>query len=168
MPGLLVIRHAKSDWNAGADDHDRPLNERGRRAAGRQGRALDELGLRPAALWSSTARRAAETAERIASGAGWHDLAIRELDELYVQDATGVVEALRGHADDVGLAAVVGHEPWTSDLIALVVGGRVRMVTGTAALIEWAGTWTDLGRCVGELRLLLPPRVRLRSGDPGD
>ena len=34
MKQLILMRHAKSDWQSGADnDFDRPLNKRGRRAA---------------------------------------------------------------------------------------------------------------------------------------
>ena len=35
---LLIVRHAKSDWEAGAPDHERPLNARGRREAPELGR----------------------------------------------------------------------------------------------------------------------------------
>ena len=30
---LLLMRHAKSDWGQGLKDFDRPLNERGKKAA---------------------------------------------------------------------------------------------------------------------------------------
>ena len=34
MKRLILMRHAKSDWNhPGLADHDRPLNKRGRKAA---------------------------------------------------------------------------------------------------------------------------------------
>jgi phosphohistidine phosphatase len=40
MLELLVMRHAKSDWDAGTDDHERPLAERGVKAARKVGRFL--------------------------------------------------------------------------------------------------------------------------------
>ena len=44
---LILMRHAKSDWGTGDDDHDRPLNARGRGDAPRVGEALRELGWVP-------------------------------------------------------------------------------------------------------------------------
>jgi phosphohistidine phosphatase len=45
---LILIRHAKSDWDDPAlDDHDRPLNARGQRSAPRIGAWLAEQGPRP-------------------------------------------------------------------------------------------------------------------------
>ena len=45
---LLLIRHAKSEWGGPAlPDHERPLNERGRRDAPRMGRWIAEQGLAP-------------------------------------------------------------------------------------------------------------------------
>ena len=59
---LVLIRHAKSDYPWGVDDHDRPLNERGRRDAPQVGAWLDEhltWGAAGApAVRVSTARRA--------------------------------------------------------------------------------------------------------------
>ena len=50
MPTLYLLRHAKSDWGTGEDDHGRPLNERGRGAAVRMGEHLASLGARPERL----------------------------------------------------------------------------------------------------------------------
>ncbi|MGQ3295308.1 MAG: SixA phosphatase family protein, partial [Shinella sp.] len=33
MKRLLLLRHAKSAWPEGVEDHDRPLSDRGRRDA---------------------------------------------------------------------------------------------------------------------------------------
>ena len=39
---LILLRHAKSDYPLGVPDHDRPLNERGRRDADAAGAWLAE------------------------------------------------------------------------------------------------------------------------------
>ena len=57
MIQLILARHAKSDWaDEGLDDHDRPLNDRGRRDAPAMGRTLLRGGVRPTVLLSSLAR----------------------------------------------------------------------------------------------------------------
>lgn len=64
MKTIYFIRHAKSSWDdIMLQDHDRPLNNRGKRDAPYMAERLDSLGLRPDGLLSSTARRARETAD---------------------------------------------------------------------------------------------------------
>ncbi len=61
---LIIMRHAKSDWNSGAaSDHARPLNKRGRRDAPRVANRLGELGWQPDYVISSDSRRTRETLE---------------------------------------------------------------------------------------------------------
>ena len=56
---LILLRHAKSDWAAPfADDADRPLNGRGREAAGVMGRVLTLAGRAPDLVLASPAQRA--------------------------------------------------------------------------------------------------------------
>ena len=65
MRTLLLLRHAKSDWDASyADDHERPLAKRGKKAAALIGRHLAATGQVPDRVVSSTAVRAADTVRR--------------------------------------------------------------------------------------------------------
>jgi phosphohistidine phosphatase len=67
MKTLLILRHAKSDHGeASLSDHDRPLNERGKRDSPRIGERLLEAGLVPEVILSSTAKRAKKTADKVA------------------------------------------------------------------------------------------------------
>jgi phosphohistidine phosphatase len=65
---LILIRHAKSDWDDPAlSDHDRPLNARGQLSAPRIGAWLAERGVTPDAVLCSTALRTRETWDGIAT-----------------------------------------------------------------------------------------------------
>jgi len=67
MKSVLVLRHGKSTWkHLELADHDRPLNERGKRDAPLMGRLLKKEDLVPEIIISSTARRARSTAEAVA------------------------------------------------------------------------------------------------------
>ena len=67
MKVLLLLRHGKSSWeSAGLSDHDRPLNNRGKRDAPRMGNVLLEEGIVPEIIISSSAIRARSTAEKVA------------------------------------------------------------------------------------------------------
>ena len=63
---LIVMRHAKSEWNAGPmADFDRPLAPRGQRDAVKMSRWLAGQPFAPGEIKSSTARRAAGKALRL-------------------------------------------------------------------------------------------------------
>ena len=63
MKTLLLIRHAKSDWNEpGLSDSERPLNDRGKKDAPVMAKRLRKMGLKIDALISSPAKRAFRTA----------------------------------------------------------------------------------------------------------
>ena len=63
MKTLILVRHAKSDWNVpGLSDIDRPLNERGKKDAPEMARRLRKKGIKIDAFVSSPAKRALRTA----------------------------------------------------------------------------------------------------------
>ncbi|HVG21430.1 MAG TPA: histidine phosphatase family protein, partial [Blastocatellia bacterium] len=70
MKTLLLLRHAKSDWDdPKLRDFDRPLAARGKRDAPRIGKALKERGPSPDLIVSSPAARARETIEAVIDSA---------------------------------------------------------------------------------------------------
>src|SRR4029453_14327985 len=83
MKTLLLLRHAKSSWkDEGLDDHDRPLNKRGKRDAPRMGQLLKDENLLPDFLVVSSARRARKTAEHVIQHGGYRG-ETRITGELY-------------------------------------------------------------------------------------
>jgi phosphohistidine phosphatase len=66
MNFLYLLRHAKSSWKElGQDDHDRPLNKRGRHAAKTMATYLRRSEIRPELVICSTATRAKQTLDPI-------------------------------------------------------------------------------------------------------
>ena len=164
MRELLVMRHAKSDWDAGAgDDLARPLAERGRAAAARLGRFLSAAGHAPGLAVCSPAARARETLE-IAAVAGAWECAREVVAALYGGGVEGVVEAIRSIPDEQERVLLVGHEPVWSELVAhLVGGGAVEMPTAAVASVAFAaGGWAEVGEGRGTLSWLVNPRLLKR------
>ena len=159
MPELQIMRHAKSDWTSGSDsDHDRPLAQRGIRAAETVGRLLEKVGRVPDLVLTSTAVRAARTVELAAEAGDW-GCPVERIAELYGIEPPGVVTLLTAR-DLPERVMVVGHEPCWSALVALLIGGgRVRMPTAAVACLEFDGKWTVLapGRC--RLLWLITPKL---------
>lgn len=111
---LILIRHAKSDWDdPGLDDHDRPLNARGLRSAPRIGAWLAGLEMVPDAVLCSTAVRTRQTWDGIASQLpGAPDPIFSR--GLYHAAPLDMLNAIRD-SDAVRLA-VVGHNPGIGSL----------------------------------------------------
>ncbi len=161
MKTLILMRHGKSDWaEGGQPDFERPLAPRGIKASKQAGRLLAQAGLRPDRVICSAAERARKTAE-LAYGAGGFSGFFEIKPELYETSAEGALEVIRRHGQDASVLLVVGHEPTSSGLISLLVGGgRHEMVTAALAGIEAdVDSWTELQPGRATLSFLFPPRL---------
>ncbi len=151
------MRHGKSDWSTRTVDHARPLTERGVRSARVMGRMLTDVGLQPGLVMTSTATRAATTAELAAEAGGW-TCPIEATDDLYDTGVDAVVELVGGVDEGVEHLLIVGHEPTWSALVAELTGAAVAMKTATVAVIDTPGRWSWLQQLPSELVALYQPR----------
>jgi len=160
MLNLMLMRHGKSDWNAGApDDHARPLSGRGVRSSERMGQVVRDLDLIPDIVVSSTATRARSTAEIARIAGGW-DSRLVLADELYGASVTATLDCAESLAGDAARVMLVGHQPTWSMTIQQLTGGTVNIRTATVADIEiHATSWNALPSARGILNSLLQPRA---------
>ncbi len=116
MQRLALIRHAKSDWsNPDLTDFDRPLNNRGKKAAPLMGHYLAENRFVPDCLISSPAKRARKTARLIADEIDIDKSAISYQQQIYHAKVTDLITLVK---DFSGCAApaLIGHNPAISEL----------------------------------------------------
>ncbi|MDQ1121541.1 SixA phosphatase family protein [Microbacterium trichothecenolyticum] len=154
MIQLILARHAKSDWaDDDLDDHDRPLNDRGRREAPLMARRVLRRGTRPTVLLSSTALRARQTAEAFGRAFGTE---VVERPELYLAAPVTILAAARAAgADEV---MVVAHDPGMSALVSRLADRDERMITCAVAIFTWHdGTWDDVDALPADEYELLTP-----------
>ncbi|MFK7940022.1 MAG: histidine phosphatase family protein [Roseovarius sp.] len=107
---LILMRHAKSGWDDPTlDDHDRPLNGRGRVSAQALGDWLRTKRIFPDQALVSSAARTRETFARLglAMDAGF-DRA------LYLAPPNVMMTALKGATGDTVL--MIGHNPGIAEL----------------------------------------------------
>lgn len=105
---LILIRHAKSSWDAPFDDHARTLNNRGRAAADEVGRWLRRQGHLPKAVYSSDAARTRETTDRIVAALGTQpDIYLRA--NMYHGSPSALMTVLRAAQGDCVM--LVAHNP---------------------------------------------------------
>jgi phosphohistidine phosphatase len=155
----MLMRHGKSDWDAGVpDDHARPLASRGVSAAERMGEVIRELGLVPDLIVSSTATRARSTAELARITGGWPARLL--LDEaLYGASVAETLSVAAKHASGCDRLMLVGHQPTWSMTVRHLTGGQVAMRTATVADIDLAiADWSQIRNATGTLNVLLQPR----------
>ena len=159
MKTILILRHGKSDWDADfAGDHERPLAARGQKGARKMGRFLTTARAVPDRAITSSAVRARETLATAAEAGGWTGPA-RVADSLYEAAPETVLREIQSEPDDADTVIVVGHEPTSSALASLLVGGgRIEMKTAAVARVDVeVESWADVQPGRGALAFLLPP-----------
>jgi len=116
---LILTRHAKSSWDdATMDDHDRPLNARGQRAALELGEWLHSRGYEPDEVLCSTAARTRETWQRMVLAPLEVTPRISYLDSLYHASPDVMLKVLQKATGDCVM--MVGHNPGIGELAALL------------------------------------------------
>ena len=163
MVELLVMRHAKSAWDTGHADFDRPLSPRGERAAARMARWIDDNELVPDRVVSSAAERTRHTALAVVGHCGIDPRSVEYLDELYHAELGVWLEVLRDQLVDRVL--IVGHNPGLDDLVeylaaetpARTSSGKL-MTTAAIAHLDFDTVWTEVGFAGGHLLSLVRPR----------
>ena len=145
MKTLLVLRHAKSSWNDQAlDDHERPLNKRGRRDAPRMGVLVRECGLIPDVIISSDAVRARVTAEAVAEAARYAGEILLD-PHLYLACPADILSRLTTVREHAGTVMIVGHNPGLEKLVEQLTGERQDLPTAALAQIGLPiDRWRDL------------------------
>ena len=155
---LYLVRHGKAE--AGAEDADRHLSERGRADVQAVAQHLAAQEIPAQRIFHSGLSRARQTAEILAS----HLAPETPLQELADIEPWGDVQAfarlMAGWAeDDLPPTWVVGHEPFMGDAASLLVGGDpnarlLEVKTGTVMALEssvYGPRW--------KLRWMLTPRI---------
>lgn len=137
MKQLLILRHAKSSWiDPELSDFDRPLNERGRRAAPLMGNWIAKQNLQPEIVFCSLAARAQETFQLVSETTEW-DTQVIHSEDLYLAPAHTYVEYLTQLPEHINSALVIGHNPGMEELVYGQCGEFHSMPTCALAVIEY-------------------------------
>ena len=136
---LLLTRHAKSDWgDPTLDDHERPLNARGRRACELLADALHARGHGPDRIWCSSAVRTRETATRLMRALPGPQT-VEVFPGFYHASAAKVLDILAGEEARLGELdgglMLLGHNPGWQSLVEHYTGTVRRMPTGATLVL---------------------------------
>lgn len=159
MITLHLLRHVKSSWDGDEPDHDRPLNERGERAAAAMAVYCRQRGIAPDLVLCSTSRRTVDTLGCLRSGLP-EGVPVELTRDIYEVGAERLLTRLRAIAPSVGVAMVIGHNPGMEDTVHLLTGRGVgvKFPTGALATLCSAGGWADLGPRTADLHRFVTPK----------
>ncbi len=163
---LLLLRHAKSDWDTGAaEDFERPLAKRGKKDARRMGQWMHREGVRPDYVVSSPAVRAMETGYRVCRELGIQKDDIHFDRRVYEAEATTLLAVLADCPQGRNTIMLVGHNPGLAELLAWLWGEKTAfpedgklLPTATLARLRMPRDWGRLERGCGRMILLTRPR----------
>lgn len=169
MKRLTLLRHAKSGWDDPvARDFDRPLNDRGIRAAALIGRYARDHGMTFELLLASPATRCVETIDHFVEAYG--SSPETQWDRrIYLAPVGTLIDVLNDIEDAVGHVLMVGHNPGMEDLVLNLVPDdgtsplrdevEHKFPTAALAVIDLAvDRWADVARGQGRLTGFTRPR----------
>ncbi len=163
---LYILRHglaADRGASPSSKDADRPLTPKGKRKLWQIATAMENLGLSFDLILSSPYLRARQTAEIVAE-------AFESPKKLKLCDALapdGSVKSLVGFLDRLRPSpkgvVLVGHEPYLSGLISLLVSGEsdLRVTLKKGGLCKLSVESLQAGRCASLEWLLTPKQMSL-------
>lgn len=146
MKKLLLVRHAKSDWNSPfLSDFHRPLNDRGKKDAPMMAERLLAKKIKIDAYISSPAKRAAKTAKIFAEvlGPGKEKVVYRE--DLYLADPSIFYKVIEKAYDDYETIAIFSHNEGITDFANQLTNTRVDNIPtcGIFAIRIFGRKWAD-------------------------
>jgi phosphohistidine phosphatase len=172
MKTLTLLRHAKSDWSdTSLRDFDRPLNDRGFRAAALMGQWAKREDLRFDCVIASPAARVKDTLGRFAQSFGACPEPVWDR-RVYLASAETLVDVITERGDGQDNILVVGHNPGLETFILDHVpdDGDTRLrddvaekfPTAAIAVLEFdIDSWDELARTTtgpGRIRSFMRPR----------
>ena len=135
---LIVMRHAKSSWKGpNHDDHERPLNKRGRRDAPIVAEAIFERDWIPELILVSSSKRTLQTLEGMSHRMGKTPFEVRS--GIYHATVIDLMEELEDMLDN-GTTMIIGHNPGSEILVNHLSGEWHTMPTATAVLLLHSGS----------------------------
>lgn len=138
---VCLMRHAKSDWNdAALSDHDRQLNQRGRRDAPRMAKWLASRGCLPDVILGSTAVRVRETIAGLTSVWAHEPLVLLSPSLYHSTPATIcehiVNESIQADGTRPACVLVIAHNPGMEHLVSQWSGSAVTISTSAVAIFK--------------------------------
>ncbi len=129
---LLIMRHAKSDWNiSDQPDFDRVLSDRGYKDAPLIGKWIIDQNYTPDRVICSPAQRVKETINLVGKSWPLSQENIQWEHSIYNAKLTQLLAIITGDLEQNKINMLVGHNPGLSELILYLSGNQIpKQATG--------------------------------------
>ena len=165
MKNLILIRHAKSSWEAPLVDKDRPLTQRGINDAHLIASEIESLLPKSYIVWSSTAQRAKNTAYIFAETLSIPLETIIFKDDLYTFDEKSLENVIKSCNNQFDNLILFGHNGAITNFVNTFGNLAVENVptAGFVSLSFQENDWKDIRKGKTE-KVLFPSE--LKKHDP--
>jgi len=146
MKTLLLVRHAKSDWDdPSLNDIDRPLNDRGKKDAPEMAKRLRGKNIKIDAFISSPAKRAKKTASIFAKEYDAKKKRLIFFEDLYLAEENAFFNVIQKTDDKFDSIAIFSHNPGITDFANLLTNTRIDNIPtcGVFAVSVDTEHWSD-------------------------
>lgn len=117
MKNVILIRHAKSNWDSPTTDKKRPLASKGVADAHLVSSHISQYLPKKSIIWSSTAKRAKDTATIFLQNMIYPLESIIYKDELYTFDMNELVDVIKSCSNSYDCVIVFGHNGAITDFV---------------------------------------------------
>ncbi len=147
------MRHAKSSWDDfSISDFDRPLNQRGLKAAPLMGKILQEKAFLPEIILSSSANRAKTTAEIVADSINYGADKIVYVDSIYESSEFNLLMLIKSLESDLKDVMIIGHNPALTAIINKLSSFTLHnLPTAGIVSLGFLTAWDEIKPYQGEL-----------------
>jgi phosphohistidine phosphatase len=163
---LILFRHAKSSWtDSGLGDFDRPLSERGEKAASRMAAYIAEQDLVPDLVLCSAARRARDTLDLVLP---WTpEPRIDLVKALYLAEVPTLLALVQDTPPETQKLMIIGHNPGLQNFALVLIGADApearpiarKFPTAAVAVIRFdIADWTAVRPGGGRLASFMTPK----------
>lgn len=165
MKNLILIRHAKSSWEAPLEDKDRPLSQRGINDAHLVASEIEEHLPKSYIVWSSTAKRAKNTAYIFAENLSIPLDTIIFKDDLYTFDSKNLENVIKSCNNQFDNLILFGHNDAITNFVNTFGNLAVDNVptSGFVSLSFQENDWKNIQK--GTIEKVLFPS-ELKKHDP--
>lgn len=163
---LIIVRHAKSDWDDPTlDDFDRPLAPRGLDETPLIAKWLVKQKLHIDQILCSSAKRTRQTAHLLCKGTDIKEEKIEFQDALYLADTTTLLNVIGHCPNKTRQLMLIGHNPGLEDLLCNLCGDDLPLTksgklltTANIAIVALDDEWSSLKPHSGHLITLVRPK----------
>ena len=148
MKNLILIRHAKSSWEAPLKDFDRPLMKKGILDAHQVSAKISKYLPKTYIIWSSTAARASETALIFAQNISYPIESIVYRDDLYTFDERHLEKVIKSCDNSFESVILFGHNEAITNFVNKFGDVFIENVptSGFVSLKFDAESWDDISK----------------------